>query len=149
MAEYYFIGVYLYVPPFLFPVILHRHLVCFHVLALMNNAAMNIISLRSRFHFFGYILQNRMARPLVVLILNFFFFEEQPYSFPWCCTNQSVFPVTVYKGLLSSLSLWKVVFFYFFFFFLRLSLDRFIHSYPESPSLKWILKGHLLVITLQ
>ena len=65
------------------------HLCCFHILALVYNAMVNIgvcISfLITVITFFGYIPRSRLAGSYYSSIL--IFFEETQYCFPYGCTN--------------------------------------------------------------
>ena len=76
------------------------HLGCFHILAIINNAAMYIgvhVSFQISGFFFRYIPRSRIAGSYG----SSQFFEEPPYCFPqWL--HQFRFPLTVYLGSLLS-----------------------------------------------
>ena len=78
------------------------HLGCFHILAVVNNATMNIgvcVSFQiSVFDFFRYIPRSRIAGSYGSSIFSFI--EKPPYCFSqWL--HQFTFPPTEYKGSLS------------------------------------------------
>ena len=81
------------------------HFDCFHILAVVNSAAMNIgvhVSFQSNvFICFGHIPRSRITESYIALFLVF---EESPYCFPQQL-HQFASPLTVHKSFLSFMSL--------------------------------------------